>query len=1098
MIRYSPTEKINTKYRQDWLDSGVDDGIINLNVEAIAGADLFSVLYPHPQRLNAGRLNAKYLRLWERCVDFDNTPLSHGWLCNGRVKILEGPILAPDEKGKVNKYRNPEGGKAPITFLKVPLHIWAMVAKRHGVAMPEHITITEQGEAGGFWEWVLENKIPVVLTEGEKKAGCLLTRGYAAISVPGINMGYRATDKDFWGRAKVRELLPDLLPFDDGRSITIAFDYRPGGFFKSREWRAADTFAWQFHNSNVKIAQLPGPQKGVDDFAVAGGDVERLIGTAKPIARVRADELWNLSHFVAWWCNQQYLQGLPIPLAGLAFIKSAKGTGKTYNLKSITEEAAREGRKVLLLTHRIVLGRAICDVVGLTWIEDRFSSDEDRVDSQLFGYGLCVDSLHPTSQAKFNPEDWEGAIVIIDEIEQVIWHLLSSSTCLENRVAILDSLKQLINVVLESGGLIIGQDADLTDISINFILGFKEGDKPQPWLAVNEYKPQEPWLVTIYNTQRQKCDDGVSPDDPSGLLWDTVNHVNEDGGKVWLQVDAQKAKSKYGTVNLEKFFAKECPGARILRIDQTTVGNPHHAAYQCSAHINEIAKNYDIVICSPSLATGVSVDLRSHFTLVCGIFQGACSDNEVRQALARVREAVPRWVWIRQRAVAQIGNGSSSWFAVANSKTKDCRYNLQLLKDYEFELEGNFDPIAFRTWAKMAARVNASVWDYRNAVTEGLEAEGHLIDFSSETDHHANAVLKEIRQDSQIEKAELKAAAKVIDWKEREALAKKRSKTDEERYAEEKYDLKERYGVDVTPELCQLSEDSWYPKIQLHYYLTHKPEYLQMRDWKHIEGHRRRGNGKICPQDVRLLQLKVKIHLALGTLNFARPELELAKDSPEVQEFVRKALVCRREIKDICGISISEERANKDPVGIVGAFLKQLGLKLKGEQRRKGDERERVYKFGGTAKVNVYSRKSLIGKTIDEPEGLREQIFSQWETRDTEALQTWESSMACSVSGLAVTAPSVTVNSDFLENVTATTKNLDIENAVTKSSTNPVEKIWGVARELAEVAARVAEGAIEVATNSLRQVIKSFGIDKVFEALDSLPEHQRLAIEGIG
>ena len=122
-------------YIQDWLDSGVDPEIIDLNVEEIAGADLFEFLYPHPQRLNTGRLNAHYMRLWDKCVAPDWSPLSHGWICNGRVKILEGPILTPDEKGKVSKYRSPKDGNAPITFLKVPPHIWGKF-RRGGLVSP--------------------------------------------------------------------------------------------------------------------------------------------------------------------------------------------------------------------------------------------------------------------------------------------------------------------------------------------------------------------------------------------------------------------------------------------------------------------------------------------------------------------------------------------------------------------------------------------------------------------------------------------------------------------------------------------------------------------------------------------------------------------------------------------------------------------------------------------------------------------------------------------------------------------------------------------------------------------------------------------------
>jgi hypothetical protein len=79
---------------------------------------------------------------------------------------------------------------------------------------------------------------------------------------------------------------------------------------------------------------------------------------------------------------------------------------------------------------------------------------------------------------------------------------------------------------------------------------------------------------------------GQSQDDPSGLLKDAVNEVNS-GGKIWVQTDSQKAKSKFGSVNLEKYFRAKCPGKRILRIDQTTVSDPEHPAFDCSKSFRE-------------------------------------------------------------------------------------------------------------------------------------------------------------------------------------------------------------------------------------------------------------------------------------------------------------------------------------------------------------------------------------------------------------------------------------------------------------------------------------------------------------------------------
>jgi hypothetical protein len=1015
------------------IESGVHPKLVTLNVGSLGGANLFDFLYPNPKRINSGRLNERYLKLWYKCEQ------AAGWLCDRRFRQTSGEPINVDKKGRVQRYFNPEGGKAPITFLRVPLCIWEKVAERFGKSMPEHIELTADGEALGFWDWVLSEGIPVVLTEGEKKAGCLLTHGFAAISVPGINMGYRAIEKDIFGKTTLRELHPALKPFNDGRQITIAFDHRPGDYFQSPEWKAADATSWLLKDSEVRIAILPGPQKAVDDFAVAGGDLEKLITNAEPIAKIRAHKLWALRKYeTAWQVNKEKLGSLPFPSKGIAGVLSAKGTGKTFGLKELCKEAGREGRKVLLLTHRIVLGRAICQTVGLTWIEDKYNSKEDKQDVDLFGCGLCVDSLHQESQAQFNAADWSGAIVIIDEVEQVIWHLLNSSTCQENRVSILNSFKELVNTVLDTDGLFVLQDADLSDLAFDFVLGMKDGDKPKPWIARNEYKPEKPWTVKYYDTQYAK---GVTADDPSGLLKDAVNSVNS-GGKIWVQTDSQKAKSKFGSVNLEKYFRAKCPGKRILRIDQTTVSDPEHPAFQCSESLqgdNSIATNYDIVICSPTLATGVSITIRSHFTAVVGIFQGACSENEVRQALARVREPVPRWVWVRKRAVALIGNGSSFSYSVAKSKEKDVRYNLRLLETFGFDFELDFDPTPFKTWAKMAARINASAWDFRDAVAEGLKAEGHILEFVNDSDLDISGAIKVIRQYSQVEEAVKVSEAQELTREEYENLSDKkckRHKTEVERFAKEKYELHERYGVEVTPELRQLNQDKWYGKIQLHYYLTCNAEYLKMRDWKHFDRHLRQGNGKVCPQDVRLLSLRVEVHRILGTFQFTDPNLEWTKDSPAVQEFIKKALYVRRDIKDICGLTVSEQRAKDNPIGIIQDFLKQLGLSMKGEQRRKGKERERVYKFGGFASANVLAISGAIAEKISEPDGLRDKIFAQWSVKDAANLAQWKEAMN------AVTPHASTQKTEPAEFVTPQTIDKDIVPTVTEPC--PIaEKAWG-------------------------------------------------------
>jgi hypothetical protein len=975
-------------------------------------------------------------------------------VCHGRAKVTHGPLA---KKGYLNAsgYYDKAGRyikiDCPPTFLLPTLPMWELIAKRYGVAIPDNPELVGPwGLVIGFWDWVRDNNIPVKLAEGTKKAGCLLLLGYAAISLNGIWMGRRVIYRESDGKNIGERLHEDLLEFDTpGREITFTFDYREGNYFQSVEFKAAKATAGCLQNAIALIAQLPGPQKGMDDFAAVGGDVDAVISAARSIDEIQKQfflwlgkenkkKAWALTYPIAWECNQRYLS---IPYhSGLVGVKSPKGTGKTYDLIKLIAQTHAQGRKVLLLTHRIVLGRAICEAVGIPWIEE-MNSDADRfIEGKAMGFGLCVDSLHPLSQAAFDPLAWEGALVIVDEVEQVFWHLLDASTCRENRQAILSTMRTLFQSVLSTDGTVRLQDADLSDISIDFVREFAETDI-KPWIAVNHWQPSEPWQIKFYDTQHVK---GGTKDDPSGLLKDSVDEVNS-GGKIWVSTDSQKAKSKFGSKNLEKYYRTRCPGKKILRIDAETVANPEHPAYQCAEKITALAALYDIVICSPSLATGVSVELRGHFNAVFGIFQGAISDNEVRQSLARVREPVPRFIWCRQIAVGKIGNGESNYKEVAKSKEKDCRYNLQLLRDIDFDLDKAHNPVVLRYWAKYAARVNSSIWDFRETVREGLEAEGHVLTDCPDDDSDTRGEIKALRILNQVEEAVAVAEAEDIDREQFEKLEQQRSKTDTERHQQEKFRLKEIYKAEVTPELRQLHQDKWFGKILLEYLLTHNPDFVWMRDRKNIDSQLKNGDGQLCLQDVRQSMCKVMVHKLLNTLQFCDPTKEWSNKSPEILEFAGKALKFAADIKTFTGIKVSAKKVAENPIGVVGSFLGQLGLKFAGSpQRRVGGERVRFYKFGGAALANVFDR---AGNKVKEPEGLRAQIFEAWQKRDELALFEFQQKGIAAVEAdvtvdLKPASSKVRLKKDvYLGSVTPRT--IDIENipSVTTNSTveTPIE-----------------------------------------------------------
>jgi hypothetical protein len=249
-------------------------------------------------------------------------------------------------------------------------------------------------------------------------------------------------------------------------------------------------------------------------------------------------KLWEIKLFTlltyppAIALNQRFLSGLIAPEGEkLIVLKAPKGTGKTEWLSSEVAKAHDQGRKVLIITHRIQLGEALCDRFGVDYVSEIKTSDTGG----LLGYGVCVDSLHKDSQARFNPNDWSNDVIIIDECDQVFWHLLHSTTDVaKRRVAILRNFKQLVQNILGSEhGKIYLSSADASDTDIKYILSLAGEYKVNPFVIVNNYQPVS---GKCYN---------YSGSNPKNLIA-ALDKAIAKGGHHLLCCSAQKAKSKWG------------------------------------------------------------------------------------------------------------------------------------------------------------------------------------------------------------------------------------------------------------------------------------------------------------------------------------------------------------------------------------------------------------------------------------------------------------------------------------------------------------------------------------------------------------------------
>jgi hypothetical protein len=988
--------------------SGINPSLVSLNFVSIEGNSTYDRLLISPElpRNNIGQITPSWMRRYNHCA-------KGGWWCSGLDPLnswqpMEWGTFKPDfpvknQDGKLIKYEHPPQIANRLFCLRVTPEIWELTAKLFKAKLPTEIHVDRYGAAIGYWEWVLDLQLAIVICEGVKKAATLLSYGYPAIALPGINSGYRAT-RDIYGNTIGRNLIPELKIFANRcKVIYICFDYES----VPRKAKLVDTAIvnmgelLQQSNCTVKAIRLPGLEKGVDDFISARKIdafrtvYEEALDLEIDLAQSKRDN--ELTYLPDRLIDSRYLHNIDLPSSGIVCIKSPKGTGKTTALIPVVAAAQSDGHPVLLLTHRIQLGMFLCDRVGVNWIDKKIP---DRAKDSL---GLCLDSIW-----KLNPADWDGATIILDEVEQSLWHLLHSSTCKKKRLAILKTFGNIIARVIATGGLVIAQDADLSDLSIDYLKQLANTDI-EPWIVVNNWKPAQGWDVQFYD----------SPN-PTSLIHQLELDLR-DGHKCYVTTDSRSGR--YGSDTIDRYIKQtlkqleDCYTKTLVVCSQTT-NTTGHPAVEFVSEINTQAPEYDAVFVTPTLGTGVSIDVK-HFDRVYGIFQGVIPDAEVRQALARVRANVPRHVWCAKRGIGTIGNGSNNYRTLAYWYQESYKENYALmspLTSVDVDLPFVYDPIHLRTWARFAARINASITLYRDAVKSGLLAEGHSVQIVSEDrdkqslqelrtalmhaakvdpqksieimreiadlhkhksqrDRQYNLIgtqTKKIQQQVKLQAAMTIASAPDLDRRDYQFLTNKRFITSLERAQVDKYNLQQRYGVTVTPELKLKDDKGYYGQLLTHFYLLNHQQYLPQSIYLIWDRDVEARPDRVFLPDANHHILKIQGLLALGMINFLDVDRQFQSTDPDLVSLKRISYLCSQHIKRAIGIDIPYNNSGEvNPIVILNRFLQLLGLKVSLTQSTIDNKGE---------KIEIYQ----LDRTLLN-DG-REEIFGIWQRQQSREL----------------------------------------------------------------------------------------------------------------
>jgi DNA polymerase I-like protein with 3'-5' exonuclease and polymerase domains len=953
---------LHPKHRQEWLDSGVHPDIIDLNVRSIKGKQEVS------QHLNLSPADhAKYSHVF-----------AGGWVC--------GDSLKPDHprfsKGKLIKYESPAGVTPNPILLKPPETIIQAIAERYDVPQkPANVS---------FKAWFLANtKLPFALVEGFKKAGCVLSHALIpVVAIAGHTLAYK---KD--GDVSFAEYLhPEreiIICFDDDSDAKASkavattirrIEYRLNPLVEGEKGKKKKNQLQP--RARLRVAQWFTPEKGIDDVWAQHGqeEVERIIDTAIPISKWVNLSFSKLGFQPDFQFNSPKWQVTDLPEdRHLICVKGQKGTGKTYFLEHLSREAKANDKPLIAVTHRIQLSQSLAIRLGLTYIDDI----EGKVEC-VKNIALCIDSL-----AKINPDQFKGALIVIDEVVQVLEHFLLGDTCKYKRQGILKALRRLAKVILESGGKFVIADADLNAATIKFFLGLLLGEKP--YIIENTYR--EPSYKCLISNGFKPISANGRPgkECPADIVAASLSTALN-GGRVLICCTGQKEESKWGSQTLELIFL-HFGITSIVRIDSDTIKDPNHPAFRASNHINEICDSYQVVIATPSIGTGVSIENKIPFDLVYGIFTGVGSSDAVRQFLIRLRDkSVLRLIYCAEKGLDNSTKNLGATSAQVKHSTAELReFEMTILKQHDAEIfedytDLKYDQESSTYFSDLVAQRNDETANFKNYVRQGLLSENVEVQDIIDATFYCNdgiepqAIYELAKEFSSgnVDKLYKKLAAQPRISDERyEELKGATSLTETERNELESTALSNRYGgIEVTEELAAKDADGWHRKIKLHYATDLGYEVTKEVQALTANKQARTGEGTLIEHDFvnrQRLSAQVEILRKSQLVELIKKRHEFSALDTQSNEVYEHFVERLPEINLSFGKNIKPEQfiSGKFNFKLIQMIAETLGTKSEKTKHSKiGAKRFRHY-------------------SLEFPKDGRLEIFELWLERDKERAEAW-------------------------------------------------------------------------------------------------------------
>ncbi len=813
-----------------------------------------------------------------------------------------------DTKGKIIKYETPIGHGARLYLPSIPKDIRQRISQRYNVDIPAQ---------GSFWSWLAQHpEIPRIWTEGGKKALALLSQGYVGLALLGVNGGYRKV-------AGLPALIPDTLQFTgEGTTHLLAFDADEKVKTIYRVNAALSRFGKLLKNAHGDVSVVhwkPSSGKGIDDVIVQSGEptLHSLIGQALSLEDWQRWQWleYRLAHSATVQTNTVDLSSLDterFPKRGIIAIAAAKGTGKTKLQGKLLEDEIGG----LALSHRITLCRNLCERMGLDYRGD-IQSKKSRnqvgiIDDGVYriGVGSCVDAL-----LSIQPEWFINRDLFIDEVVQVVRHLLTSSTCAKDgkRPALLARFHEFVRVARR----VIVADADLNSATLDYLQTLRADSSPV-FLIRNDYQPEGYPVLFLEAPDKTEITARILQDAES-----------LESGQVLLIATDSKRSSKM----LHQLLIQQNPHHRILLINSETSSGLNERQFIQTPDTTLEEGTYNIVIVSPSMATGVSIEVQNIVQKVYGVFSGVSStDADMAQALGRVRQPVERIVWCNRvgsnyskvsrsthapTLKNQLKQSTAATVSLVRSSLRED--DLVHIENYDWENDPHLN-----LFVKIEAERNRAMTALRDALRIRLIHEGNSVTIHQSAQNKSiKELLKNARDTLKTLEAEAIANAQDLSLEQRLTLETKEVLSQDERHQLQKAQIRDFYALNtVTVENVLFDankrrqreitglENLLYPQQAIE--KTAKSVFRQT-EW---------GKG-VIPWDIASLECQRWLREFLGLKQFLDPNKTWTKvDLEDCALQIRKRT---NEVRLGLNFTVADHLSD---VQIVHQLLSQMGIKI--------------------------------------------------------------------------------------------------------------------------------------------------------------------------